>query len=227
MANGNLFARSVYKRWCRNVREARASVVVLTPFLDNTLVRVLSHANVERSQIVVVTSLSADADGVSVSKIRSLIKLVKNGVQVRDLSGLHAKVLMTDDKNIVLGSQNFTGAGRKNHEVSIDAGVIDDDDFLERVQEWVESAEEVSLELLERLLPRVVPIARDLKRLSKKASEVLEEARAEIEAARVEESLFTLVGARSKLAWIDDRGPYREYECLMPDYSPLELLTDN
>lgn len=147
----HFLARDVYPAWKRRVRSAEASVWVLSPYLDHSVVRLLGNVKAV-VETIVVTDIAPQAGPANYrKKLLALKKLLEAEVDVRSLTRLHAKVLVVDGVSVVAGSQNFTSYARRSKEVSV-VSDVEPTAALAVLTDWVESAQPVDLELVERLL---------------------------------------------------------------------------
>lgn len=144
-------ARDVYPVWKRQVNAAKTAVWVLTPYLDHSVVRLLSIVGAATERIV-VTDLSPAAGPTSYrKKLLALKKLLEQDISVRSVHRLHAKALVVDNAVLVAGSQNFTSYARSSKEVSA-ISVVTQAKALETISQWVAESRQVDLELIEMLL---------------------------------------------------------------------------
>ncbi len=134
------------------IEQAKNSIWIFTPYLDFTINKLLSKSfnNIE---IVVITSLDGENLFQRGYQLEALKELIANGVIVKNLSGLHAKILLVDNDSISLGSQNFTSRGRKNKE----AGFLSDVSFqgskiLQTLNTWHDEAKPVNAEQIDALI---------------------------------------------------------------------------
>lgn len=147
-----LLAKDVYSVWRKRVREADFSVTIFTPYLDRLVVSLM-----KQSQAIintVVTDLSPQSGALDyLAQLRAIKRLLEMKVEVRSLDRLHAKVLLTDDRTITVGSQNFTSYARRSREVTtaISDSVLDTP-AVKTLDEWLEQSEIVTLDLIEQLL---------------------------------------------------------------------------
>lgn len=147
-----LLAKDVYSVWRRRVREADFSVTIFTPYLDRLVVSLM-----KQSQAIintVVTDLSPQSGALDyLAQLRAIKRLLEMDIEVRSLDRLHAKVLLTDDRTITVGSQNFTSYARRSREVTtaISDSVLDTP-AVKTLNEWLEQGEIVTLDLIEQLL---------------------------------------------------------------------------
>ena len=69
------------------------------------------------------------------------LRLIEEGVQLRCLANIHAKLLIVDNTQLTLGSQNFTSNGRRAKEASVLAGSeLDSSRFLDAINIWWEDS---------------------------------------------------------------------------------------
>jgi len=86
-------------------------------------------------------------------QLLAIRQLLEQGITVRSLPRLHAKVLLIDGTNVTVGSQNFTSYARDSKETTVAAELdVSESHFGQTLQRWYEMAEPVELELIERLL---------------------------------------------------------------------------
>lgn len=141
----------LFKKWKVMIENADNSIKIFTPYLDSTVNKLIKSVSKD-VEIQIITSLESDNLFQKEYQIDALIEAMNDSVTIKNLEGLHAKVLMVDYKNISLGSQNFTKRGRKNKE----AGFISDTSFegayfIKVLEEWISESRDVSIELLENL----------------------------------------------------------------------------
>ncbi|MBO3083019.1 phospholipase D-like domain-containing protein [Cellulomonas fengjieae] len=157
MAADEFLARDAYNAWVRLVERAESAVWVLTPYLDDQVVRLLKRSSVPADQVTVVTDLSPGSGPANYrKKLLALRKLVVAGIQVRTLARLHAKVLAVDGSRFAIGSQNFTGYARRSREATVaPREAVLDEKFRDKIREWVEAAEAVTEDDLDRLIEQL------------------------------------------------------------------------
>ncbi|WP_344151712.1 phospholipase D family protein [Nocardioides koreensis] len=153
-----LLARSVHRLWERRVKAAAESVRVFAPYLDRTLTTLLKKAGPD-VELAVVTDLSPASGVLNYAwQLRGVQRLLKEGVEVRSLRRLHAKVLLVDGSHATIGSQNFTAYGRGSKEATVAPEVdLQDSRFIATLAAWFEESEPVDLAFIERLLERLAP----------------------------------------------------------------------
>jgi hypothetical protein len=112
-ANRLLRASDAYPAWTRLVSRAQEQVTVFAPYLDDLLLKMLAHRRPRlRIPAVVVTTLGPTSV-LEPSQLRTIRRALDAGIAVLSLPTLHAKVLLVDDRYVILGSQNFTSHGRQ------------------------------------------------------------------------------------------------------------------
>ncbi len=137
------------------IKQAEKSIWIFTPYLDFTINKLLRNSK-DEIEIVIITSLDGDSLFQRGYQLEALKELIAQGIVVRNLSGLHAKVLLVDDDLISLGSQNFTSRGRKNKEAGFQSNVsFFGSDILKILKDWCSKAQFVNAELIDSLLQYV------------------------------------------------------------------------
>jgi hypothetical protein len=110
--------------------------------------------------------------------------LLEDGVEVRSLPRMHAKVLLTDEALVTLGSQNFTSYARRSRECTAVPGeVLNGGEFIAVLREWIGESEPVEEELVNALLTGLD----ELSKAAASAHAALEDAFSEICRAKEEE----------------------------------------
>ena len=234
-------ARDVYSRWRRIITSAKDSIAIFAPYFDNSLINLLnSNAGFDENQIKVVTDLSADRVLEMPAQLRATKKLLKRGVTVLSLSGLHAKVLLIDDQIVSVGSQNFTYRGTQNKETTVVPNAsVNESRFLLTLHQWVEESVPITEEEIDDLLSQLGPLFRRNKRLHKEIQERIDEIRAQEQERRQRQLLVNLrqmedassfkfsQGNGTIYATIKDSG--RGYDSLMADagYDLTDWVVEN
>lgn len=171
------YPRDVYRRWRKAVSGARRFVVVFTPYFDQLLPSLFGNVPQGRTRIAVVTDLAPESGILQYRKqLLATRTLIERGYEVRSLRRLHAKVLLVDSKDVVLGSQNFTSYGRGSREVSLatsrttaSAAVIGE------LMKWFEEAEPVDADLVEELLAASADAVKELCTVAESLQTVFDE----------------------------------------------------
>jgi len=177
-----IFAEDVSRHWKQAVRSAEHSIIVFTPFLDNALATLLKNTDLPSNQITLITECSTLTLLKHPPQLRTLKQLLENGIQVKQLPKLHAKILLLDEDRVFLGSQNFTYAGRKNLEASAYFGSDQTEGkFLENLNKWIEEAETLNPEWIDLLIEMLAPLQKKHKALVLEAEKIEQEALAQFE----------------------------------------------
>ncbi|MEV8518150.1 phospholipase D family protein [Dactylosporangium sp. NPDC051484] len=158
MGRDEFLARDVYRIWKQRVAEASESVWVFTPYLDKLLVRLLAASTaVPVTAIDVVTDLSPASGSANYrTKLLAIRSLLTDGIAVRTLPRLHAKVLVVDGRGVTVGSQNFTTYARGSREATaVPQRDMSDTRFLATLGEWLSDATVVDLAYVDLLLERL------------------------------------------------------------------------
>lgn len=178
-------AQNVQPTWTRSLKAAEESAWVLTPYLDDLLVRLLRNAD-ESVDVVVVTDLSPESGPANYrKKLLALKKLIDEGIDVRTLPRLHAKLLVIDGAALVAGSQNFTSYAQKSKEVSA-VSYVEPTRAIATIADWVESAHPVDGELVDRLLADTGELAKAVDKAIVELQRQVAETVGVIEAERAE-----------------------------------------
>ena len=162
-----LRAQDIYPVWKKRIRDAEKTITVFSPFLNGLLVELLTHNDgIAPADILVITDFrhAALLDH-HPAQLHAIKALLDRGIGVRSLSLLHAKILLTDNEHVVLGSQNFTFQGRKNKEAAfISAVTAQDSRFMKDLLDWADQAEPVDPDRVNRLIELIDPLANRLKK---------------------------------------------------------------
>lgn len=153
-------AGDVYEIWQSSINCATDEILVVTPYFNNVLKELieskLKSSNFERKNIKILTRFSSELAWGDKAQLSVGIELIEMGVELRQLNNIHAKLLIVDKIELVLGSQNFTNNGRQAREASVSAWYMLEnrnyDNFLTSIDLWWEEATLVKAELLRELL---------------------------------------------------------------------------
>jgi uncharacterized protein YukE len=159
METGNkssILASDMVPTWRKQISSAKSSIILVSPYLDDLVFDLLTKANVPASHITVLTDLAPSGNPKFYKKqLETLLKLKEIGYKIVALERVHAKLLITDNESISLGSQNFTRYGRQSKEVS----AFDSDprhlNAISEVLNWIIEANEISTDLIMKLLTEV------------------------------------------------------------------------
>jgi hypothetical protein len=150
----DLLAADAYRRWSSLAATAEKSLTIFSPYLDSLVKIIIGRSGLAPDSVVVVTDLSPGSGAEDYpAQLRALRHLMDEGVQVRSLQRLHAKVLLVDDSRATVGSQNFTRYARSSKETTaLPYQVLTGSVFLETLIEWREQALPVDAGLIQMLL---------------------------------------------------------------------------
>lgn len=152
-ANRIYLARDVYYFWRRRIRQADSSITVYSPFFNKSLLSLLGNTSLRNDKITIVTELNPVALLQVPSQLLTLKRALSEGIAVLTTPGLHAKVLLIDDRYITVGSQNFTSRGRKNKEcTSVPREAMSTTHFVDTLIQWRKDAETIDEDFIDKLL---------------------------------------------------------------------------
>ncbi len=176
MAKDSLFlAKDVHPRWQALLDNKCREVLVFTPYFDHLLPKLLAKSVVYGASITVVTDFSPTGGKDNYRQLKAGLELLQQGIILRNLPRLHAKILMVDRKDIVLGSQNFTSFGRRSKEASASpTSHVLDLNFLKSLDKWIAESTIIDVAMLEILLDQLVTQAKKLEKLEKDLKEQFE-----------------------------------------------------
>lgn len=160
-------ARDVYPQWKRLITKAQDSITIYSPFFDGLILSVLkANSKLASERITIVTNFNYETGLEFPAQLLTIKKAMSKGISVLNLRGLHAKVLLVDEKYVILGSQNFTSRGRKNEEVSVmPQESLEGSKFTETLLRWRKQAEELDEALVERLISELKSYVRKHRKL--------------------------------------------------------------
>lgn len=122
-------------------------------------------------------------------QLRGVRRLLENGVQVRSLRRLHARVLLVDGNLATLGSQNFTRYGQGSKEATAaPTNDLEGSKFVSKLDEWFEEADDVELDFIEQLLEQLAPQMKQFRSARNDLETAFDEVHAEEEARREAEA---------------------------------------
>lgn len=170
--------RDVYHRWKRLVAESEASITIFTPYLDRLIDSLLPPKVVQKVEATIVTTLDAAHHIQTPGQLKAMKRASGRGVSVLVLDRLHAKVLLVDDDALTVGSQNFTGYGRRSKECSVVVHRgMRDSEIVRSLVAWRSLAQPIDVVLLDELIKRLRPYAIEHKSIVAAAHEAVTSAR--------------------------------------------------
>lgn len=132
---------NAYSSWLEIAQLADNQLIIFSPFLDEMVIHLFEECPLAWNQLGLVTQIDwEDFTTQGVNKRFILNSLISNGVDVRYLSRLHAKAIVADWSQAVIGSQNFTYYSQDSYEVSFrldrDDNAADLEEVFENLNEW-------------------------------------------------------------------------------------------
>lgn len=120
--------------------DADESIIIISPFLSNKtadlLCEIVENKGVE---CIFITRCYIRDFLQNANSIEAIEKMVKSGIKVYALEGLHAKLYLFDDSTVVMGSANFTMGGlESNVELSL---ITDEESVVAACGEFAEGLE--------------------------------------------------------------------------------------
>lgn len=155
--NQSFAAHDVYAKWKRLVAAAQDSITIYTPFFDQLLPSLMkANKHVDLDNINIVTDFSPESLLELPHQLLTIKKILSDGISVLTLPGLHAKILLIDDKYVSVGSQNFTCRGRRNKEASVLPSVsLEGSRFTATLIEWRKQAANIDEDFVDLLLSKL------------------------------------------------------------------------
>lgn len=169
------FARDVYHHWKKRISQSKSRITIFTPYLDKLVVSLISHSCIEIEKITIVTDFNEESLMKLPGQLRALKKLLSMGVRVLISKRLHAKVLLTDEKFITVGSQNFTSYARRSRECSVVSPKdFSESIFLKTLVQWRIEAVPIDEGCIDLLIGKTRKMFKELEREIENARDFLE-----------------------------------------------------
>lgn len=92
-----------------------SKVYIISPFINYTITEHLIKNIGHLPTIKILTRFNLNDFKSKASNLDALQKLVENGIEVKGIKSLHSKVYLFDNKNVIIGSANFTSGGFFNN----------------------------------------------------------------------------------------------------------------
>ena len=96
-----------------SIKQAK-NIRIISPFLGSIALESLGHRP-QNSRIHLITRYELGNFLKGVSSLDTVKELIKIGVKIRGVQGIHSKIYIFDDKEAVITSANFTSGGLKNN----------------------------------------------------------------------------------------------------------------
>ena len=169
-------SNDMYDIWKLKIEGAKSTILIISPYFNNVLLDLIKLSNIERKNVRILTRISSDIAWEDKNQLSVALRLIEEGVQLRCLANIHAKLLIVDNTQLTLGSQNFTSNGRRAKEASVLAGSeLDSSRFLDAINIWWEEATPVSPDSLINLLNNQERIFKDIEQLKIDANKIFDE----------------------------------------------------
>lgn len=149
--NDKLLAKNAYPKWRKAVKEARDSIVIFSPYFDESIITLLNHAEID--DISVITDFDVEYLVRHPKQLIAIKKLIEQGYVAKTLPRLHAKILLVDGDSVSIGSQNFTRYAQKSKECTVyDITDVEESGFNSILQEWIRLADDIDEYLVDELI---------------------------------------------------------------------------
>ena len=138
--------------WLEYIRDANRHIIVFTPFFDEFLIDMFHEAEIDYSDIYLITQLDwIDPSYENRKRVELLRDLMYLGINVKVIDRLHAKILVVDWEYAFFGSQNFTRYSTRSVEITTFINSHDDGtDIFDEFREWFLYAKDIFEEDLDR-----------------------------------------------------------------------------
>lgn len=112
------YASNVVRKWKKLIESTKRDVWILSPYLTSSTAETVILSS-DRIKIKVFIEFSIYDFIAEASSLKTLKKLLLNGIEIYQIDNLHAKLIIIDNEIISIGSQNVTLGGTKNKEVTV------------------------------------------------------------------------------------------------------------
>ncbi len=157
---------NVASSWARIIRNAKQQLLVFTPYL--TSLKVL-RAAAPTVRMRIYTEFSAELFASGASSLAAVKEMAKRrNTEVYWLPGLHAKIIVVDNRCFSLGSQNVTAKGERNIEattlITNSAAADGALKVLETWQSWAAPITPQMISHMESLVPPLIKLHQSFKK---------------------------------------------------------------
>lgn len=163
------FNKNIVKRWKKECSKYN-NIIIFSPYITSRTAEVVTE---HVSNCIIYTLFDSEVFITQSSSINTLIKMKKRGFDLYSIEGLHAKLVLIDNKYITIGSQNLTNNGCRNIEGTI---FTDDRKIIGKVKnvisELVQKREKITIEMLEDMKSSIIPLVKDFNQLKKKFTDI-------------------------------------------------------
>jgi phosphatidylserine/phosphatidylglycerophosphate/cardiolipin synthase-like enzyme len=106
-------AKDVFSTWKKVVAGSQHSITIFTPYFDSTIGTLLKSCTLPKDRVKIITVFDPETLLRLIQQLKASQSLIEADFKLFHLPELHAKILVSDQSKVVLGSQNFTRRGRK------------------------------------------------------------------------------------------------------------------
>ena len=169
-------AKDVFATWKKLVASSQHSITIFTPYFDSTIRTLLKSCTLPKDRVKIITVFDPETLLHLIQQLKASKSLIEDDFKLWHLPGLHAKILISDQSKVVLGSQNFTRRGRRNKEASVVSPIsLEGSRFMAQIQKWQAEATDIRIDLIEELLECLKPLEKPVHEIIKKASNLVAE----------------------------------------------------
>jgi len=166
-----IYLKSIVRRWKKECSCA-ADTIILSPYITSNTGEVVT-SNIDINNCKIYTLFDAELFINKSSSINTLINLKKSGFTLYSLPNLHAKIVLTSNNIVTIGSQNLTNRGHKNFEATIvtkNKKVIRK--IKEKIKELIAMRVELSLAMLEEMKEYILPFEKEYRNILTNSSKI-------------------------------------------------------
>ncbi|WP_081702962.1 phospholipase D-like domain-containing protein [Desulfuromonas sp. TF] len=144
----SFYFRSIDRKWKKEISGVKGKLIVLSPYITSkTAELVLDKYSGEECDVY--TTFKSESFISGASSLDALKSIIKMGLSLWEIQGLHAKMIISPDGFATIGSQNLTFKGTKNLEASIyikDREQINH--ILNNLSKWLSLRREITLQMI-------------------------------------------------------------------------------
>lgn len=198
----DVYMRSIVRRWKKECSAAN-NVIIVSPYITSNTAEIVTK-NLEHKNCEIYTLFDSMVFINLSSSIQTLIRLKNMGFKIYSIPNLHAKIILTSNNVVTIGSQNLTNKGNTNIESTI---VTNDPNVIKKVKERISELSkirtEISLEMLEEMYQLIKPLLQEYKKLeteSKSIDQIIHQ-KAKLQKAELEKICDDIKNTHS---WLND-----------------------
>lgn len=167
----DIYLGSIVRKWKSSCADA-GQVKIVSPYITSRTAEIVT-SSLSSGQCEIYTLFNAEVFVSSSSSVQTLINLKKKGFRIFSVEHLHAKVILTSNNVLTIGSQNLTNRGGKNIEATV---ITTDEKIIRKVESWLADLSEVSNEIsdamLEEMRSLIKPHLKRYKELREELSQI-------------------------------------------------------